>query len=355
MTVANGTRVRYEDIADDAEVPRSPDVTIEPESHFIALARLYPSVQWQKMSMSALVEFIDSVSQLGAVESRLSAQFDALEQRVGGFDGRINELIAVGQVRQQQITSMDTRIDNLASTIAEIQQRLHVLETSGTGTSRTTHTVHPDAVRYGVRAQDGTVRGTAETIDYPDVPALVSVTFPPATQITDEWFFDVPDDTRVTHIRNIGFTPIEELDTARPLWSLSNGTYAFTDELTPGVEGQYTITLVRVPISGTIGYGLRETDDTLRGVEHDKDYADVPVAVDMTFPQAVAANDKWFFTVPARASVSSIVRKSDGVDVTADWTHTAASAGSLDTWAFTGLTPGTAGEFTISLIERAGG
>ena len=351
--MANGTRVRYEDIADDAEVPRSPDVTIEPESHFIALARLYPSVQWQKMSMSALVEFIDSVSQLGSVESRLSAQFDALERRVAGFDGRINELIAVGQARQQQITSMDTRVDNLASTIAEIQQRLHVLETSGTGTSRTTHTVHPDAVRYGVRAQDGTVRGTAETIDYPDVPASVSVIFPAATVITDEWFFDVPDDTRVTHIRNVGFTPIEELDTSHPLWSLDSdgGTYAFTDELTPGVEGQYTITLVRVPITGTIGYGLRQMDNTLRGVEHDKDYADVPVSVDITFPQAVAANDKWFFTVPARASVSSIVRKSDGVDVTANWTHTAVS----DTWAFTGLTPGTAGEFTISLIERVGG
>ena len=349
--MSNGTRIRYEHIEDDSQVPRSPDVTENPSAHYIALARLQPTLEWQKMSMADLLVYLDTALSF-------AGQMTALERRFNEVIGEVRNAEGKNTQQDTAISNVEGLIATLQSRLSSLEGRLQVLETSGAGTGTTGHTAHPDTFRYGVRAQDGTVRGTEQEMPYTDVPVSLPIHFPGATAITDEWFFRVPADTRVTSIRNVGFTPIEELGTA--LWHYDRATrvYNFTNELVAGFEGSYSIGLERVPISGSLQYSLQETGGTVRGDVHDKDYADLPASVDITFPQAVAANDKWVFTVPARASVTSIQRKSDGNVVTGDWTHTPASVGppaTADTWSFTGLTPGTSGEFTISLIERTGG
>ena len=344
--MSNGTRIRYEHIEDDSQVPRSPDVTENPSAHYIALARLQPTLEWQKMSMADLLVYLNTALSF-------DGQLVALERRFN---------VVIGEVRtvEGKNTQQDAAIRNVEGLLAGLQRSLNSLEgklndlaTGGAGTGPTTHTRRPGVLRYGVRTHDDTVRGTAQEAHYTDLPFAVPITFPSATAENDEWFFQIPIDTRVTHITNAGpLGRIDELGSGLWVQGPEPRTWAFTGGLTPQATGDYQIGLERVPVSGTVTFGLRQHDDSPQGDVHDKEYADLPARVVITFPPAVAATDKLFFTVPARASVSSIQTTETSAVVTGDWTYDATTR----TWAFTtGLTVGVATGITISLVEETGG
>ena len=344
--MANGQTVRrFVDFENDAEVPFS-NVVQTPAGHYVIIAQVTPTFQYQKLSMESLVAYLEGALPLaqGLLSEQTARQLIAAE---------VERLKAGQETQDTNIQQNAGGVTSLQNALNELSRRVTTLEQGSGGTSH--QDPHAGNLRYGVREHDGTARRSTQ-VHFPGVPISQAVVFSGAQADTDEWFFEVPKDTRITHIINVG--PLgnqEELGTA--LWQVEPPTlttpriYAFVGGISVPATARYQIGLERVPIRGTVMYSLRETDGTtVRGAEHDKEYPDLPVTLTLSFPQAVATTDKLYFVVPERASVDEI-QQGNSV-VTGDWAYDATTR----TWAFTtGLTVGVATEITVSLIEETGG
>lgn len=239
--MSNGTRIRYEHIEDDAQVPRSPDVTENPSAHYIALARLSPTLEWQKMSMSDLLVYLDTALSF-------AGQMTALERRFNEVIGEVRNAEGENTRQDTTIRNVEGLLSTLQSGLNSLQGRVHALETGGGG-SGSQHVPTPGVITYGVRLHDNTVRSQA-TINYPDLPAAVAITFPHGTLVNDEWFFVVPADAQVEHIQNVGggFN-IDEI--GQWTYDSTTRTYAWEGGLDTAAEGHYSIRLTAAPSGGS--------------------------------------------------------------------------------------------------------
>lgn len=246
--MANGETVRrFVDFENDAEVPRS-NVAQTPAGHFVIIAQVTPTFQYQKMSMESFVAYLEGA--LPMAQGLLSEAH--ARQLVAAAVTRLQE----GQETQDgNIQQNASGLTSLQTALNDLMRRVTTLEHGSGGSSGP----DPNAgvLRYGLRQQDGTVRRSTQ-VHYPGLPTAVTVTFPEVVAENDQWFFKVPDGVRVTEILNVGFVRVDEIGTR---WTYTAGVpasagpppvdavpaeYASNFPLTITAKGSYVIGLEEV-------------------------------------------------------------------------------------------------------------
>ena len=228
--MANGRTVdgfNYEDISDPVQVPTS-DLAA-PESVYLPLARLAPNVNWERVSLQSLLQFLAT----GVLGDELDAA--AIARQV------LRDAIAAEvQARQQlegPVASNTALLEANTHQIGLLSARIAALEQAG-GTRVPTS----GSLTFGIRNASGTLRGSPSTELFAALPATVAVTFPAAVATTDRWFFRVPIGVTVSHIWNTGIGRRDELATWQ--YDASTRTYTYEEGITVGAEGSYEIAIV---------------------------------------------------------------------------------------------------------------
>ena len=233
--MANGTAVRYEDIGDQEQVPQA-DLANYPETHYLAIAKVFPTLQWQRISIPDFVTWLNNV---------LPLHQDVLDAETARA--------AIDAALQQEITKgvgRDGRIGTNADNIASLLLRVGALERG------TTHSGGSDASGtfiIGLQDVNGVVYNDAQgdpiqsTIAYHGLPSRAdNILFPEAKATNDKWFFTLPSGVGVQHIFNEAFGQDRNEDA---IWGQSvdtsddSITYTSTFPLSAGFGGDYSLAL----------------------------------------------------------------------------------------------------------------
>lgn len=226
--MANGQQVegfQYEDISDPAQV-RNSDLS-SPESLYLPLARVFPNVDLERVSMLDLLDYFTRELPFGS----------ELETAARGRQ------VLAGQIASEVLEreALDTNVETNTHNIGLLSARIAALEQRPSGGGGT----HPDTsgqVTFGLQDSEGNLIGTSGMESYQALPATVSLTFPVAMATTDRWYITVPEGVTVRHIWNTGLVRRDELGRWR--FDASSRTYSWVEGITIGAEGSYDIALV---------------------------------------------------------------------------------------------------------------
>ena len=227
--MANGRTVEgfhYEDISDPVQVPTS-DLA-SPEHVFVPLARVAPNVEWERVSLNSLLQFLAT----GVLGDELAAAAIARQVLTDSIASEV-------RARQQLEGPIEANTNGLEANTHQLgllSARVAALEQAG-GTRVPTS----GSLTYGLRNASDTLIGAPSTEAYAALPATVSITFPAAVSATDRWFFRVPTGITVRHIWNTAVGRRDELSTWQ--YDASTRTYTWAEGITVGAEGSYDIAI----------------------------------------------------------------------------------------------------------------
>ena len=204
----------FRDLADATQVPPATANDL-PDRLFFPIARVFPRVELERISLGALTEYLDT------------ALVEGVRNRFPDIESNITHLLGVTR-------SMNAQLNGLVSRVAALEaQRAPTFETAG-------------ELHYGLIDSNGVKQGTEASVAFTRIPSTVAVRFPEASEAHLRWYVEYPATVMVSHIYNEALQRRDE--TAQWTYDAANRRYTSV-AITPHFTGNYNIAIIR-PMTG---------------------------------------------------------------------------------------------------------